>query len=78
MKEQQNELVVMVGLPASGKSTVSRDYQRRGYHVVNPDSIRLRFGVQYSGEIEKDIKKEQVLIPPTREEGFDQLLEIRG
>lgn len=151
MKEQQNELVVMVGLPASGKSTVSRDYQRRGYHVVNPDSIRLRFGVQYSGEIEKEIwtiayaelkgylklgrdvvfdatnltraqrkplvqiaksygvrvtahtlftpldrclerneeretpvpretiiKKEQVLIPPTREEGFDQLLETRG
>ncbi|UNC93443.1 ATP-binding protein [Candidatus Contubernalis alkaliaceticus] len=55
MGQEQNQLVVMVGLPASGKSTVTRDYQCRGYGVVNPDSIRLRFGIQYSGELEKEI-----------------------
>ncbi|MDO9574754.1 MAG: ATP-binding protein, partial [Candidatus Contubernalis sp.] len=149
--QEQNQLVVMVGLPASGKSTMTRDYQRRGYQVVNPDSIRLRFGIQYSGELEKEIwtiayaelkgflklgkdvvfdatnltrsqrkplikiaksygaavtahtvylplelclernqereapvpretiiKKEKMLIPPTGEEGFDQIVETRG
>ncbi len=35
-------LVVMVGLPRSGKSTVVRElYQPKGYAVVNPDSVRL-------------------------------------
>ncbi|PKM83538.1 MAG: hypothetical protein CVU88_02450 [Firmicutes bacterium HGW-Firmicutes-13] len=45
----------MIGLPASGKSTVCRDYQRKGYSLVNPDSIRLRFGVQFARKIEREV-----------------------
>ena len=34
------ELVVLVGLPASGKSTVAKEYGDRGYVVVSSDAIR--------------------------------------
>ena len=34
------DLIVMVGLPRSGKTTWAR---KQGYPIVNPDSIRLAF-----------------------------------
>ena len=35
-----NEFIMMVGLPASGKSTVAKEYGDRGYKVVSSDAIR--------------------------------------
>lgn len=35
---EENELIVLVGLPRSGKSTWAR---KQGMPIVNPDSIRL-------------------------------------
>lgn len=35
------ELVIMVGIPGSGKSTYVQKYREMGYEVINPDSIRV-------------------------------------
>lgn len=36
------ELVILVGLPSSGKSTFAKSLEEEGYKVVNPDSIRKK------------------------------------
>ena len=35
-----NELIYLVGLPGSGKSTVANEYTRLGYEIFSSDSIR--------------------------------------
>ena len=37
------ELIVFVGIPASGKSTKSVEYRNAGYCVVSSDEIRSGF-----------------------------------
>ena len=40
-----NELVVLIGLPASGKSTISERYKLSGYNIHSSDELRLhKFG----------------------------------
>lgn len=34
------ELVMLVGCPASGKSTLAKDYEKNGYHVHSSDRLR--------------------------------------
>lgn len=47
---EENILIMMVGLPRSGKSTVARAL---GYPIVNPDSIRLALhGQAFYGPME--------------------------
>jgi len=36
-----SELMLMVGIPGSGKSTYIKELADKGYDVVNPDSIRV-------------------------------------
>lgn len=52
--EETNELVLMVGLPRSGKSTIARAEADAGRAaIVNPDSIRLAIhGQRFSEEAE--------------------------
>lgn len=33
-------LIVPIGIPACGKSTLAKEYKKRGYKIINPDSIR--------------------------------------
>jgi len=35
------ELVMMVGIPGSGKSTYVQQLKEKGYEVINPDAIRF-------------------------------------
>jgi len=49
------ELVIAVGIPASGKSTL-RKTRYWDYLIISPDDIRKNvFGVEYDAEIEKDV-----------------------
>ena len=34
------EMVMMIGLPASGKSTLALEYEKKGYHIPSSDAIR--------------------------------------
>ena len=34
------QMVMMIGLPASGKSTLAKEYEAKGFHVHSSDSIR--------------------------------------
>lgn len=34
------ELIMLVGLPGSGKSTYAAEYKEKGYHVHSSDQIR--------------------------------------
>lgn len=46
-------LIVMVGLPRSGKSTACKEYRDRGYPVVARDAVRLAVhGCRYRQEAE--------------------------
>lgn len=46
-------LIVMVGLPGSGKSTYAESNFR---HIVSPDRIRMdEFGVEFDPEIEPEV-----------------------
>lgn len=42
------ELIVLVGIPASGKSYIAQQYAQRGYHVHSSDAIRKEL---YGAEI---------------------------
>lgn len=44
---ENKRLIMMVGLPYSGKSTRAREM---GYPIVNPDSIRMSMGLIRKGE----------------------------
>lgn len=46
-----NELVVMCGIPRSGKSTWVNE-NLKGYHIVCADDIRLALGVQFDFRLE--------------------------
>jgi predicted kinase len=53
MSESRNELLLMVGLPRSGKSTYAKSLIGSDWAIVNPDSIRLALtGQRYVEEIE--------------------------
>ncbi len=39
--QQSLELVMMVGIPACGKSTLSKEYKSKGYEILSSDQIRL-------------------------------------
>ncbi len=41
-------LIMLVGIPASGKSTVSRKYAARGFKVLSSDEVRMKM---FSGEL---------------------------
>ena len=41
MEQQQSEFVMFVGIPASGKSTMAREYAQKGYTVLSSDERRL-------------------------------------
>jgi len=41
--EELPELVMFVGIPASGKSTTTEYYEKLGYSILSSDSIRLSF-----------------------------------
>lgn len=43
-----NKLILLVGIPASGKSTLSQKLIAKGFHCLNADSIRLEL---YGNEI---------------------------
>ena len=40
MQEQELELVVFVGIPASGKSTMAKQYKEQGYIILSSDELR--------------------------------------
>lgn len=42
---KNNKLIMMMGLPASGKSTMSEKLAEKGYIIHSSDSIRLEFGL---------------------------------
>lgn len=48
----KNKLIMTSGLPRSGKSTYSRTL---GHPMVNPDSIRLAYGVVYEPKLESHV-----------------------
>lgn len=54
----KNKVLLLQGLPASGKTTLSRDYVKKGYKRVSKDDLRamLDFG-EYSRENEKLINE---------------------
>ncbi len=35
-----NEIILLVAPPASGKSTLAREFVRRGYHRINQDELK--------------------------------------
>ena len=49
------KLVVMVGVPGSGKTTLAKKLVEKGFHYMNADSIRLEL---YGNEAEQGDKKE--------------------
>lgn len=38
-----NELIMLVGIPASGKTTIAKEYEKNGYRWHSSDEIRLEF-----------------------------------
>ncbi len=38
----QPELIMLVGIPASGKSTLTKKYAEKGYNILSSDEIRLQ------------------------------------
>lgn len=57
MKCESVELVMFVGVPASGKSTLSKYYTEKGYYVLSSDEIRFSM----MGELLKYPDKQQEL-----------------
>ena len=55
------DFIMMVGLPASGKSTVAKEYGDRGYVVVSSDAIRAEIKSKKVTDsyIEEKAKQEQ-------------------
>jgi len=57
------ELIIMVGLPGSGKSVFVNDHIIKrgfnegvyGYHVISRDDVRLAFGYKFSHLIETNV-----------------------
>ena len=48
------ELIIPVGIPASGKTTLREQYQ--DYQIISPDEIRMKiFGVEYDHLVEKQV-----------------------
>jgi len=68
------KLIVMVGVPASGKSTLSKKLIEKGFHYMNADSIRLEM---YGDEIIQGDKEEVFnLFFQRLEEALKQELDI--
>lgn len=40
-------LIMLVGIPACGKSTLSREYAEKGYNILSSDEIRLQIAEEY-------------------------------
>lgn len=38
-----NELIMLVGIPASGKTTIAKEYEKNGYVWHSSDAIRIEF-----------------------------------
>ena len=58
------EVVIMVGYPASGKSTIAKDvFESNGYHIVNGDSLKTTPAMLKDAE--KVIKEKSVVFDST-------------
>lgn len=57
------KLVVLVGPPASGKTTYAKELQGTGFFRVNRDSLRLMlYGERYNKEKERSVKLAKVTL----------------
>src|SRR5215469_5348215 len=54
-KSRVGKLVVMVGVPGSGKTTLAKKLVEKGFHYLNADSIRMEL---YGNEAEQGDKEE--------------------
>ena len=56
--KNENTLIMMIGLPRSGKSSFCREFLMDKYPIVNPDSIRLSLcGKRFLREVENQVWK---------------------
>ena len=45
-----NELIMLVGIPASGKTTIAKEYEKNGYTWHSSDAIRIEFDLPQTKE----------------------------
>ena len=61
------KLVMLVGFPGAGKSTLAKEYENKGYVVHSPDSIRNELNLHSLDDTQKvfDILHERILVDMT-------------
>jgi hypothetical protein len=72
------EIVVLVGLQASGKSTWARDRFAATHVIVSKDAFPNAKNKARRQVREIDAALAKVRVDPTRDEGFDEILWVRG
>ena len=61
------KIIVLVGLPGAGKSTLAEEYRKQGYKIHSPDAIRNELHLHSLDDTQKvfDILKENLLADMT-------------
>lgn len=82
--KQDKHLVVLIGLPASGKSTLCEDYKSRGYSVLSRDDTIAKYilleSVQYRDDMDYNIMYDLIHKDDNELKKFNEFFEdcIRG
>lgn len=45
-----SKIILLQGIPGSGKSTIAADYASKGFQVVNADAFRYTLGITHNGD----------------------------
>merc|ERR1712110_1005945 len=69
--EPSSEVVILIGYPGTGKSTLAKKYEKSGYKIVNQDILKTR--AKCEKEAEKLLKSgEKIVIDRTHTKNIDR------